>query len=199
MKVLGWSVGIFFGMVILIAIFASLGSQPTSSGSSGRSSLSHDPTSTDTAGAAGSGASDSDSAKWMYDQTEDKMRNQITQYANLQSDNRLHFRFPYAGGSVGMLTLRKGPRGKDVLLRVDKGQFLCTSFNGCPISVKFDNAPVAKFFAIEPSDGTSNVVFIEGYSRFVERLRRSKKVIIEAEFYQEGYQQIEFSPAGLDF
>ena len=138
-------------------------------------------------------------SRWRYSEQLDKMRNQTTRYASLNSDNELSFQFPYNGGSTGELTLRVSPKyGKDVILQVTKGQFLC-SFEGCYVHVKFDNRPIVQYGAAEPSDGTSNLIFIHNYAGFVQQLKHAKKLTIEAEFYQEGRQQLEFSAAGLNW
>jgi hypothetical protein len=158
-------------------------------------------TSTANVGSAPSSNSTSSSAiesKWRYSEQEDKMRNQTTKFAELDSDNALSFDFPYNGGSTGELTLRNSPKyGKHVLLEVSKGQFLCSSFDGCFVRVKFDNQPIAQYGAAESSAGRSDVVFIHNYAGFVQHLSHAKKVTIEAEFYQEGWKQLEFSPVGL--
>ena len=138
-------------------------------------------------------------SKWRYSEQEDKMRNQTTKYAELDSDNLLSFDFPYNGGSTGDLMLRVSAKyGKDVILEVSKGQFLCT-FEGCYVHVKFDNQPIVQYGAAEAADGRSDMIFIHNYPGFVQRLRHAKKITIEAEFYQAGWQQLEFSPTGLNW
>ena len=138
-------------------------------------------------------------SNWQYQEQKDKMRNQTTRYASLESDNQLSFDFPYNGGSTGKLLLRISPKyGKNVILEVDKGQFLC-SFEGCTVHVKFDNQPIVSYGVAEAADGSSNVVFIHNYAGFVKQLRQAKKLTIEAQFYQGGSRQLEFSPAGLNW
>ena len=137
------------------------------------------------------------SSNWRYDEQQDKMRNQTTRYAALDSDNKLTFDFPYGGGSTGALRQNKEVKfGKDVILEISKGQFLC-SFEGCIVHAKFDNGPIQSFSAGESSDGSSNVVFIRNYAGFLKPLRKSKSLTIEAEYYQAGWPQFDLSPAGL--
>ena len=81
---------------------------------------------------------------------------------------------------------------------MDKGQFLCSSYEGCYVHVKFDNQPIVQYSAAEASDGSSNVIFIHNYAGFLQQLRHAKKVMVEAEFYREGWQQLEFSPVGSE-
>lgn len=139
-------------------------------------------------------------SKWEYHQQEDKMRNQSTKYASLDSDNALSFDFPYNGGSMGELVLRNSPKyGKDLMLQISKGQFMCNSYDGCYVHVKFDNQPIVQYEATESSSGRSDVIFIHNYGAFIQHLKQAKKVIIEAEFYQEGWKELEFSPTGLNW
>jgi hypothetical protein len=133
---------------------------------------------------------------WSYTTSEDKMRNATTQHASITSINALNFEFPYNGGSTTDLTLRKSPKfGNDAIITISKGQFSCAS--DCTISVKFDNGKIEKYSATEPSDGTSNMLFITPYSKFVTKLKKAKHLVVEAEFYNEGVQQIEFEVSGL--
>ena len=149
--------------------------------------------------ATSSPSSSTQSSDWRYDEREDKMRNQTTRWAELDSNNRLVFDFPYEGGSTGTLSLRVSPKyGKDVMLQVSKGQFLC-SFEGCAVHVKFDSGPIESYGAAEAADGSSDVIFIHNYAGFLKKLRTAKKVMIEAQFYRAGWQQLEFSPAGLNW
>jgi hypothetical protein len=69
-------------------------------------------------------------------------------YASLESDKQLSFGFPYNGGSTGKLTLRISPKyGRDVILEIEKGQFLCPSFDRCAVHVKFDKRPIESYSA----------------------------------------------------
>lgn len=133
---------------------------------------------------------------WEYSEERDEMRGTVTKYASLESVNELQFDFPYNGGSRGNLVLRKSPKdGLNVMLRMDKGQFAHTSEY---VSVKFDDDPVVRFGAIPPADGSTELLFISPEAKFVTRLHKTNKVIIEATFFQEGRRQLTFDAKGLD-
>lgn len=149
--------------------------------------------SSDSAGTGSGGPS-----KWTYSQTVDQMRGTITRLAMVDSDNELEFDFPYSGGSTGTFMLRQRPSdGLQIMLIVSKGQFTCDAFEDSHVSVKFDDGPVARYACAQSSDGSSNCIFIEGAERFVRHLRSAHKVLIEAEFYEEGPQQLVFETSGL--
>jgi hypothetical protein len=134
--------------------------------------------------------------KWSYSERPDKMRGATTTFASVRSNNVASFNFPYQGGSPMLLALRKSARsGSDVILTIAPGQFVCVL--ECSVHVKFDAGKVETFGASGPSDGSAKAVFIDSYDRFVGKLKKAKKVMVEADFYQEGATQFEFDVAGL--
>jgi hypothetical protein len=188
-----------FGLAALYGLIfdpANTGSKPSNSTTSASAAT----PSAATSAALTSRSSTAKPSNWRYSEQQDKMRNQTTRYASLESNNQLSFDFPYNGGSTGTLTLRLSPKyGKDVILQIEKGQFLCSSFDGCAVHVKFDKRPIEVYSAGEATDGSSNVLFIHNYAGFLKQLRQAKSLTIEAHFYQEGWRQLEFSPAGLNW
>ncbi|MBD9609776.1 hypothetical protein [Pseudomonas sp. PDM08] len=137
---------------------------------------------------------------WTYENVQDSMTQKTINRALLGSTNRLSFDFPYRGTQQAQLQLRKHPRwGQDVILQIQKGQFLCNSYDGCSVSVRFGNGKPKEFSAGEPNDNSRTSIFIQGYSNFVSELRKVDKVYIEASFYQEGNRTLEFAVDGLDW
>jgi len=138
--------------------------------------------------------------KWRYTESKDKMGRGTIKNALVDSINKLSFAFPYQGLQSATLQLRKHPKyGKDVIVSIEKGQFLCNSYRGCKVSVRFDNRKPLRYNVSEPSDNSSTYIFIRNYKSFVSRAKKSKKIYIEAEFYQEGIRVMEFNSEGLKF
>ena len=134
--------------------------------------------------------------RWNYLTSSDPMGGTI-KMAYVLSLNQFSFGFPYQGTQRAKLTLRNHPRyGKDVILSIERGQFLC-GISSCQLTVRFDDRPPQKYTAVEPADYSTTSLFIRNYSRFVRNLRRSKKLYIEAKFYQEGSRVFEFEVDGL--
>lgn len=133
---------------------------------------------------------------WEYSESKDEMTGKKTYYAESVSTNTLEFDFPYNGGSSFSLGIRYGKQGKDIFLRVSKGQFL-TSYNGSSMRVKFDDESPVNYSYVGTSDGSADVIFIESYSKFLNKLKKAKKVSLEPEFYQAGKQIINFNVEGL--
>jgi hypothetical protein len=134
---------------------------------------------------------------WIYSEDEDKMTNKMTKYAIITADEELQFKFPYDGGSTATLQLRK-KGGLDIILSVSKGQFT-NSYSGGSVRVKFGDSPAKSYSISSSSSGSSDLIFINQTKDFVSRLKSANKIIIEAEFYQEGNKLITFQTAGFDW
>lgn len=133
---------------------------------------------------------------WSYDTQRDEMRDATSYFAIVRSDTAINLGFPYDADRA-TITLRKRPSdGQSVLLRAP-GQFLCRTYNDDTVAVKFDDGPIQRFSCAEPSDASSGLIFINSEGRFIEKLKNAKRLIIEAEMYQAGPQQMVFSVEGL--
>jgi hypothetical protein len=137
-------------------------------------------------------------SKWTYSEERDEMRGRTNKYAQLVSENEQEFDFPYNGGSHLNIFLQKFQKpDTEVLLRLEKGQFVCHSFTGGSVSVRFDGGPVRKFGCSETSDGDTSTIFLHPAGTFVAALKKSSKATVEAEFFQEGVRQFIFDTSGL--
>ena len=136
------------------------------------------------------------SSKWLYSDEEDKMTSKKKYYAQLIANDELMFDFPYNGGSVATLTIRKKRGEVDAMLKISKGQFI-HDYEGGSIKVRFGNAKPSIYAISKSSDQSSNLIFIDNVSRFISNLKKYKKLLIEAEFYNEGVRQIEFNIEGF--
>lgn len=136
--------------------------------------------------------------KWEYINDVDKMTGLETKQAQIEANEQLQFEFPYDGGSTATLCIRKKGSQKDVMLAISKGQFI-TNVTGGQVMVKFDNDKPISFSTSQPSDYSSDMIFIGSESKFIKRLKSADRVIIETEFFNEGTRQIEFDTKGLKF
>jgi len=139
------------------------------------------------------------SSNWSYRQDEDQMTGKTTKFASVTSTNFIYLDSPYDGAQQGTLMLRNHPRsGHDVMIMIERGQVLCDSFDGCSILVRFDDDPPSNFTALTPADNSSEMLFIQNYSRFATRLKTAKRVRIQLNIYQNGSQTLEFNTAKFD-
>ena len=155
--------------------------------------------STTVSSAAASNAGTIPSApQWNYTTEKDAMTSKDTIAATLESANTLSFDFPYQGEQRSRITLRNHPRfGKDVIFGIERGQFMC-HIDGCSVLVRFDEDPAIRFSATGPADHDTTYVFLSGYSNFLNKMAKSKKVRIAANFYHNGQQTAEFDTSHFD-
>lgn len=134
---------------------------------------------------------------WIYSEDKDEMRGAVTRYAQLDATNTIDLDFPY-GEQRGKILVRQSPKfGFDILVGVRSGQIMCNSYSNSHINVKFDDGAIQRFGCNDASDGSNNMVFIEGAKGFLAQLKKSKKAVIETEFFQNGMQQMTFNTANL--
>ena len=134
---------------------------------------------------------------WIYDNIVDEMRGTTTRRAIAVSENSVELEAPYGSTGAALIVRNQPPEGLDILLMADDGQILCQSYRGQKISVKFDSGPIEAYSCVGTSDGSSNAIFLRPKTRFLKRLKVSKSVLVEAEFYRAGNQQFKFSVSGL--
>jgi len=149
------------------------------------------------------------SAGWLATYDTDEMRGTSTKFLQTQSDNSVDFEFPYNGGSKMAIILRSKKevlkdsqkaedlKLEEVMLIISKGQYSCTSFDGCEISVKFDNDKIKKYKMNAAANGKSDVIFVSNSQDFIKNIEKHKKLIIEADFYQAGAKQFKFDLSGF--
>lgn len=141
----------------------------------------------------------SDGETWVYLSTNDELTGKPTYTAAINSKNTVNFKWPYSGDQHALLSLRTHPKyGKDAILSIGKGQFLCPSYKGCKIDARFDDGSVVSFKANPSSDHSSEVIFINDYHAFVEKLLKAKVVRLAADVYQEGRPAFVFDVDGFD-
>lgn len=136
--------------------------------------------------------------KWEYSNTEDKMTSKITHIATIESNDQLDLKFPYEGGVAAYIKLRKMRNETNVILQISKGQFN-SGVDGESIKVRFDNRKPETYSCERAGDGDATVLFINSESRFIAMLKKAKKLLIEAEFFNNGNQIMEFNVSGLEW
>lgn len=130
---------------------------------------------------------------WTYESSKDPMSSGTSYVAQVTSNNTVKFDFPYGGEQHATLTLREHPRfGKDVILGIERGQLLVYSYEESQVLVRFDEGPSRKFLAVGPEDNSSTSAFIKGYDRFIRSMRKSKRVRISVNVFQQGAPVFEF-------
>jgi len=136
---------------------------------------------------------------WQYDTRRDEMRGTTTRNASLTSANQVSLSFPY-GTVRARLVVRQRPQdGLNVMFIADEGQVLCNSFSDSRLSVKFDDGPVRTFGCDGASSGSPEIAFFSAPREVLAQIKRARRMIVEAEFYNDGPQQFTFELAGLNW
>ena len=137
-------------------------------------------------------------AQWSYPIEKDAMRGTVTRWANTDSTNKLDFKFPYSGGVNATLVLRQVGKGaSELILTVAKGQLLCHT-NECPLAIKIDDGPVQRLEGHGTgADANRSAIFIQRPGPLIEKMKKAKRVIVEASFFREGSRQIFFNVQNL--
>jgi len=149
-----------------------------------------------------------EAADWYQSYDSDEMRGTSTRFIQTRSDNSVDFSFPYNGGARMSIILRSKKtqlkagqqpsslKPAEVLLVMDKGQFICSSYDDCSVSVKFDSGKVLQYSVSKSADADSKVFFIDNAQSFIKNISTHKSLIIEADFFQEGSKQFKFDLSG---
>ncbi|MCK8493425.1 hypothetical protein M0L20_16275 [Spirosoma sp. RP8] len=132
---------------------------------------------------------------WHYERTTDNTNNPVYK-ASVVSSNVLDFAFPYAGGSVGTLTIRKRSTGTTVYLEVSKGQFN-RSFQGGNAQIRFDNGSPVSYFFSGAENGRANIIFFDAEQKLIRQLKTAKEMVVTIGFNSQGTHQVKFRVAGL--
>ena len=109
-------------------------------------------------------------------------------WKSLTSENFAYFDFPYEGGSFLRIDVRYMKKyGTDILLTLSQGQLMSNEYNGTNyVMVRFDDDAPQKYYTNEPSDGSSNCLFLRNTKKFIKRAKTAKSIKIQVPVYQEG-------------
>lgn len=133
---------------------------------------------------------------WDYHDDVNKMDDSKINYALVSSTNDLSLSAPYDGYNKAHITVRKKEGTNNVILQIDKGQFMGDVY-GATIRVRFDTNKPEQYYCLKSSDNDPAVLFISSANKFISKLKKSNKVLIEAVIYQDGTQQLEFNITGF--
>ena len=135
---------------------------------------------------------------WKYSEDIDQMDNTKKTTAYLESDNSIKFDFPY-GNSDFTLHIRNWKGSTDVFLTGSNCQFIAGVIGEKTYRIKFDEEAPINVLANHSTSGSSAVVFLGSEKKLISKLKTAEKLIIEAEFFNVGYKQINFSTKGLNW
>ena len=139
--------------------------------------------------------------KWAYRDQVDEMTDSKTYYAQIEAEDEMEFSFPYNGGTKVWLIIRKSDSKEEVLLSIskNKGQFMPNVLDDRSVLVRFDDKTAEKYGYTEPSDFSSETIFIKNPKKFIDNLKASQKIIVQCDFFNEGTRTIKFDTQGFEW
>lgn len=144
-------------------------------------------------------ASASKQSAWGYSEQKDAMGRGTIYHTSVVSTNTISLDFPYQGEQHCFLSIREHPQhGKDVYIRIEKGQLLDSDYHG-NVLVRFDDDKPKAFSSASPADGSSEALFLGSgaFPFFLTKLKTAKTLKIEFPVYQAGNQICEFDVQGF--
>ena len=138
-------------------------------------------------------------AGWVYTMERDKMTDKQQRWAEVRSGNSLRLEFPYNGTNHGRIYVRqRDGKPVEVFVNIDKGQILCSSYDGCNAVVRFDDDAPQTFQSVGPADHSSETIFIRNTALFMARASKAKRILVQLNLYKGGSPVLEFdTPASL--
>lgn len=134
---------------------------------------------------------------WEYESSENKMGEKV-HFARVKATELVYFDFPYSGGSIGTVTIRKRRGDLDIIFSISKGQ-IDTDIDETYIRVKFDNDKPVTYSMSESADGSTDILFFNNETSLLKKIKKSKKMVVEIPFYQNGVKQFEFKVKNLNW
>lgn len=131
--------------------------------------------------------------QWQYTDDVDQMTSKRRYFAMIYSTTWLSFKFPYDGGSEAYLTVRNMDSDNEILLTVTKGQFISSYDYSKSLRIRFDNDQPIEIYYTFPSDGSSNIIFLDSADQLIQKIKNAHSFIVEVEFYKEGNKLLQFS------
>ncbi|MEG0012245.1 MAG: hypothetical protein RR706_08805 [Muribaculaceae bacterium] len=134
---------------------------------------------------------------WEYSTGVDEMESDSIYYATCTSTNGVELKRALNDELCKMdITIRYSDKQNEVLLVTNAGT-LSGVATGQTVRVKFDDGKVEDVYCSGASSLNGKVIFVSKAKRFIEKLKVSKKVKIEAEFVMEGNGVFDFDTEGL--
>lgn len=136
--------------------------------------------------------------KWKISESKDDMSDKTIRFAVNTSLNTEELKFPYWWWSKWVLTLRNKWWEKDVLISVKPSQ-IHSEYQNEHVMVRFDSWKAIKYTYSKPADYSTDTIFINDTSSFIDNIKKSKKVLIEIWFFQNWQKTFEFDVEWFDY
>lgn len=136
---------------------------------------------------------------WTYSTWTGEMEQRPTREACVNSRDQVVLDWPYKPVTA-QLCLRSSPKsGRDIYFILNgDGQIICHRYSNCPVRIRFDDGAPLSMTGGDPSDGSTNAVFLRSVDSVARRLAAANSATIELTYYKAGSQAVSFPVGGLD-
>ena len=136
---------------------------------------------------------------WQYSTYTDPLHDRPNRTACISSTDLVRQTAPYSDVTAE-LCLRQDAEGRSsVYVHLNgSGQLLC-DIESCILNARFDKGPVVHVAGGEPSDHSSNFLFLGNGGSLISKIKASRQTVIELNVYESGSQPIRFDTSGLDW
>lgn len=132
--------------------------------------------------------------EWSFSNDIDEMTDSKNIWATIVSDNALELDFPYNSTHAKIVVRYMKKYGYDVLIEITSGQIYGNEYSDENyIMARFDNDKPIKYWFNEPSDNSSDCVFIRKTNDFIMRCKKARTIRLEIPLYQAGRPVFEFN------
>ena len=134
---------------------------------------------------------------WAYFVQEGKNKFDKIYIARVLAKNQLNLRFPIVEHVSASLHIVNQNGINKSFVMISRGQFIANSSKNQIIKIKFDEAKAEYFNCSKSNDVSIEAIYFNSVGRLISKLKKSKKIIIEAEVYHNGYQIMQFDVGGF--
>lgn len=139
-------------------------------------------------------------SNWTYTRETDEMSGREKVIACVVSTNSVRLKWPYKAQPVRLCVRKHPSKGVDVYVRLtDDGQFICDSWDGCTVRLRFDELEAAAYSAVTSDSGSRDIIFLSNHKRFLANVGKAKTLRVEANFYEAGSQVMIFKVVNLNW
>ena len=136
---------------------------------------------------------------WVYSADTDQLTSKPIYIAQIQANDPLELASPYdQGENDAFLGVRKKAGKMDAWIFIQQGQFMPEVY-GENIKIRFDDDQPETFSCSGSADDDSRYLFFDSPQRLIAKLKKAKKVIVQALIYDNGNQQMVFNTEGFEW
>ena len=136
-------------------------------------------------------------SKWNYREEVDAMRDITSSLAQLTSNDPVDLPFPWQGGTHCTITIIRSGARREVLVSAIPAQFQFGRMIYI-ISSRADSGSILEWSGNKTPNGRLDMMRLTQPEAFVRSFQRARHLVLEADFYNVGRRQFDFSPEGLD-